>query len=88
MRSLKHFFKSETLRRALEVGRERWLALEDLVSFHVGEVEVFLRMDLAYRDHDGRVVIVDWKTGRNEGRFNEVQVAGLRALRHRAGLGR
>jgi len=76
MRSLKHFFKSETLRRALEVGRERWLALEDLVSFHVGEVEVFLRMDLAYRDHDGRVVIVDWKTGRNEGRFNEVQVAG------------
>ena len=76
MRSLKHFFKSDTLRRALEVGRERWLALEDLVSFHVGEVEVFLRMDLAYRDHDGRVVIVDWKTGRNEGRFNEVQVAG------------
>jgi len=76
MRSLKHFFKSDTLRRALEVGRERWLALEDLVSFHVGEVEVFLRMDLAYRDHDGRVVIVDWKTGRSEGRFNEVQVAG------------
>jgi hypothetical protein len=76
MRSLKHFFRSETLRRALEVGRDRWLALEDLVSFHVGDVEVFLRMDLAYRDHDGRVVIVDWKTGRNEGRFNEVQVAG------------
>ena len=76
MRSLQHFFKSDTLCRALEVGRERWLALEDLVSFHVGETEVFLRMDLAYRDKDGRVVIVDWKTGRNEGRFNEVQVAG------------
>ena len=76
MRSLKHFFRSETLGRALEVGRERWLALEDLVSFAVGEVEVFLRMDLAYRDRDGRVVIVDWKTGRNEGRFGEVQLAG------------
>jgi CRISPR/Cas system-associated exonuclease Cas4 (RecB family) len=76
MRSLRHFFRSRTLRHALEVGRERWLALEDLVSFHVGEVEVFLRMDLAYRDRDGRVVIVDWKTGRGEGRFNEVQVAG------------
>ena len=46
------------------------------MSFHVGDVEVFLRMDLAYRDRDGRVVIVDWKTGRSEGRFNEVQVAG------------
>jgi len=76
MRSLKHFFRSETLRRAFEVGRERWLALEDLVSFHVGETEVFVRMDLAYRELDGRVVIVDWKTGRNEGRFNEVQIAG------------
>ena len=76
MRSLRHFFRSRTLRRALAVGRARWLALEDLVSFTVGGTEVFLRMDLAYRDDDGRVVIVDWKTGRREGRFNEVQVAG------------
>jgi len=76
MRSLKNLFRTETLRHALEVGRSQWLALEDLVSFHVGDVEVFLRMDLAYRDRDGRVVIVDWKTGRGEGRFNEVQVAG------------
>jgi len=76
MRSLRHFFRSPTLARALALGRERWLALEDLVSFPVGDVEVFLRMDLAYREEDGRVVIVDWKTGRGEGRFNEVQVAG------------
>ena len=85
MRSLKHFFKSATLARALEVGRERWLALEDLVSFQVDGVEVFVRMDLAYRDHDGRVVIVDWKTGRNEGRFNEVQVAGYALYATHAG---
>jgi len=76
MRSLRNFFRSETLRQALDVGRDRWLALEDLVSFHVGDVEVFLRMDLAFRDREGRVVIVDWKTGRREGRFNEVQIAG------------
>jgi hypothetical protein len=76
MRSLRGFFKSATLREALAAGRERWLALEDLVSFPVGDVEVFLRMDLAFRAADGRVVIVDWKTGRAEGRFNEIQVAG------------
>jgi hypothetical protein len=76
MRSLRGFFRSETLKEALAVGRDRWLALEDLVSFHVGDIEVFLRMDLAFRDTDGRVVIVDWKTGRREGRFNEIQVAG------------
>ena len=76
MRSLRNFFRSATLREALVVGRAAWLALEDLVSFPVGEVEVFLRMDLAFRGRDGRVVIVDWKTGRAEGRFNEVQIAG------------
>ena len=84
MRSLRNFFKSETLRQAFAAGRERWLSLEDLVSFQVGETSVFLRMDLAYRQDDGRVVIVDWKTGRSEGRFNEIQLAGyaLCAVEH------
>jgi hypothetical protein len=75
-RSLRNFFKSPTLGDAFAAGRERWLTVEDLVSFHVGTTEVFLRMDLAYRDQAGQVVIVDWKTGRREGRFNEVQIAG------------
>jgi hypothetical protein len=76
MRSLKNFFKSPVLAEALAVGRGQWLTVEDLVSFDVGGVPVFLRMDLAYRDREGRVVIVDWKTGRGEGRFSEVQLAG------------
>jgi hypothetical protein len=76
MRSLRSFFRSEALARVMALGRERRLALEDLVSFPVGGTEVLLRMDLAYRESDGGVVIVDWKTGRGEGRFNEVQVAG------------
>lgn len=76
MRSLRNFFRSPTLAAALAAGRQRWLTVEDLVSFEVEGVTVFLRMDLAYRDDEGRVVIVDWKTGRGEGRFNEVQMAG------------
>jgi hypothetical protein len=85
MRSLRHFFRSETLRQALEAGRERWLTLEDLVSFQLGGVEVLLRMDLAFRDPSGRVVIVDWKTGRGEGRFSEVQVASYALYAAQAG---
>ncbi len=76
MRSLRNFFRSPTLCEAFAAGRERWLTVEDLVSFQVAGVPVFLRMDLAYKDANGRVVIVDWKTGRGEGRFNEVQLAG------------
>jgi len=74
-RSLKAFFESDTLREALSVGRQAWLTVEDLVSFEVADVKVFLRMDLAYRSANGKAVIVDWKTGRSEGRFNAIQVA-------------
>jgi CRISPR/Cas system-associated exonuclease Cas4 (RecB family) len=76
MRSLRHFFRSETLQEALATDRSNWLSIEELVSFRVENVEVLLRMDLEFRRADGRVVIVDWKTGRHEGRFAEVQVAG------------
>jgi ATP-dependent helicase/DNAse subunit B len=74
-RSLRAFFRSETLAEALSVGRKSWLSLENLASFSLGDVLVYLRMDLAYRNHDSRVVIVDWKTGRREGRFNDIQLA-------------
>jgi CRISPR/Cas system-associated exonuclease Cas4 (RecB family) len=76
VRSLRHLFRSETLREAFAAGRENWLSIEDLVSYHVGGVPVVLRMDLAFRTRDGQVLIVDWKTGRNEGRFSETQIAG------------
>jgi hypothetical protein len=76
MRSLRNFFKSPVLAEALAVGRSSWLSVEDLVSFHVDDIQVYARMDLAFRDREGRVVIVDWKTGRSEGRFAEIQLAG------------
>lgn len=76
MRSLRHFFKSSLLREAFRVSRASWLSMEELVSFHVDDVPVFLRMDLAFRDERGRVRIVDWKTGRSAGKFNDLQIAG------------
>src|SRR6187551_3670119 len=76
MRSLRNFFKSPLLREAFKVKRSAWLSMEELVSFHVDDVPVFLRMDLAFRDERGRVRIVDWKTGRRAGKFNDVQIAG------------
>jgi len=85
MRSLRNFFRSPVLQEALAVGRSQWLTIEDLVSFEVGGVPVFLRMDLAFRDRQGRAVIVDWKTGRGEGRFNEIQLAGYALYAARQG---
>ena len=85
MRSLRNFFRSPTLAAALRAGRGSFLSVEDLVSFGVGATPVLLRMDLAFRDREGRLVIVDWKTGRAEGRFNEVQLAGYALFAARQG---
>jgi CRISPR/Cas system-associated exonuclease Cas4 (RecB family) len=75
-RCLRAFFRSEVLAEAFATGRANWLSLEDLIGFELEGVPVFLRMDLAFRARSGQVVIVDWKTGRSEGRFNAVQLAG------------
>jgi hypothetical protein len=85
MRSLRNFFRSDLLRALYAAGRERWLTVEDLVSFEVSGVNVYLRMDVAFRDRQGQVVIVDWKTGRGEGRFNEIQLAGYALYAAQAG---
>jgi CRISPR/Cas system-associated exonuclease Cas4 (RecB family) len=76
MRSLRNLFRSDILREAFAAGKDRWLTVEDRIEYMVGDVPVALRMDLAFRDAQGRVVIVDWKTGRSEGRFNAIQLAG------------
>ena len=85
MRSLRNFFRSDLLRALYAAGRERWLTVEDLVSFEVAGVKVYLRMDVAFRDREGQAVIVDWKTGRGEGRFNEIQLAGYALYAAQAG---
>lgn len=85
MRSLRNFFKSPTLAEALRAGRSRFLSIEDPADFDLGGTPVKLRMDLAFRDPQGRVLIVDWKTGRAEGRFNEVQLVGYALFAARRG---
>ena len=87
MRSLRNFFRTETLRRALAVGRAQWLALEDLVSFHVGDVEVFLRMDLAYREPRRAGRDRGLEDGPRRGPLQRGAGRGLRPLRDREGLG-
>ncbi len=85
VRALRHFFRSDTLREAYAAGREQWLSVEDLVAYELGSTNVFVRMDMAFRNRAGEVVIVDWKTGRTEGRFSHAQLAGYALYAHRQG---
>jgi len=63
--------------RSLDPGEV--LALEDLDRWDFEGVPVWVRIDAAWRNPDGRVTIVDWKTGRREREDNPLQLLGYAA---------
>jgi len=73
--SIRNFLDGPHLALAGEVAREDWLALEDLESFPLGGVPVFVKMDLAWRPPAGGLLIIDWKTGRREPQSDGLQLA-------------
>jgi CRISPR/Cas system-associated exonuclease Cas4 (RecB family) len=62
----------ETLRR---LPPERWLEIEDLSSFDLEGTKIWVKLDAAWRDDDGHVVLADWKTGRSGEDDHSMQVA-------------
>ena len=58
------------------LGSDAFLALEDLQQWDFDGTPVYVRIDLAYNDDDGRVHIVDWKTGKRKNPPNPLQMLG------------
>lgn len=75
-RALRNFFNGSVLAEAFAVGRKEWLSCEDMSTYQAHGTKVYVKMDFAYRRPDGKVRIVDWKTGRTVGQSNRVQLAG------------
>lgn len=76
MRCLQNFFKGEILDEMMTVGKQNWLSVEELLVLQVKGVMYRLKMDAAYRRPNGKIRIVDWKTGSSAGTHNKAQVAG------------
>ncbi len=85
---VENFFSSDTYQALTERPPAEWMAIEgDLSaggtsfadSFELGELQIWLKLDLAYRDADGRVHIVDWKTGRGDPDFRQLYCYGYYA---------
>ncbi len=66
-RCLRRFYASPLYERLRDLGPDQWLEAEELRQFvlPIGEerIRVWVQLDLAFRDGEGSVVIVDWKTG-------------------------
>jgi len=59
------FFDSKVYGRVRQLGPEGILTVEELQSFPVDGVKVWVKLDLSMKGKDGKVVIVDWKTGKH-----------------------
>jgi hypothetical protein len=76
--SLRAFWASPVLEEIRRTPRERWLTVDELDSWAFEGTKIWVAVDFAYRDGEGRVHVLDWKTGKERG-VDHVQV-GIYAL--------
>jgi hypothetical protein len=65
--SLRAFYASEVLDEIRRTPRERWLTVDELDSWFFEGTRIWVAVDFAYRDRDGLVHVLDWKTGKERG---------------------
>ena len=53
--------------------RADWLVIEDLEEFDFNGAKIYVKLDFA-RKHDGKIEIIDWKTGKEEKEAATIQV--------------
>jgi hypothetical protein len=71
--SLRAFYGSAVLEEIRATPRADWLTVDQLDSWSFEGTKVWLAVDFAYRGRDGRVHLLDWKTGKERG-VDHVQV--------------
>jgi hypothetical protein len=71
--SLRAFYGSAVLDEIRRTPRQDWLTVDELDSWDFEGTKIWLAVDFAYRDRDGRVHVLDWKTGKERG-VDHVQV--------------
>ncbi len=76
--SLRAFYASEVLDEIRRTRREDWLIVDELDSWEFEGTKIWVAVDFALRGSDGRVHLLDWKTGKERG-VDHTQV-GIYAL--------
>jgi len=65
--SLRAFYASPTLEEIRRTPREAWLTIDKLDAWQFEGTKIWMAIDFAFRDGDGRVHVLDWKTGKERG---------------------
>jgi CRISPR/Cas system-associated exonuclease Cas4 (RecB family) len=71
--SLRAFYGSAVLEEIRRTPRQDWLTVDELDSWDFEGTKIWAAIDFAYRDREGRIHVLDWKTGKERG-VDHVQV--------------
>ena len=69
-----NFYNSDTYRKIKSTPVDKWLFLEDFLSFDFEGTKIFLGIDFAMKEGN-KVILYDWKTGRERNVETEIQLA-------------
>ena len=69
-----NFYNSDVLRDIKKRKISDWLFLEDFLSFNFEDTKVYLRIDFAIRNEDNKIILYDWKTGKERDVEMDVQL--------------
>ena len=62
---LRNFYASKTFEMLKALPRQMWLEVEDFSSFNLNNTKIWAVLDCSFRNDDGGITIIDWKTGRS-----------------------
>ncbi len=71
---IRNFYASEVFTKIKSLPPVDWLEIEELSSFVLDGLKVFVQLDFAFRDGN-QVMIYDWKTGHSDSSQNDLQLA-------------
>jgi hypothetical protein len=86
VRCLRNFYRLPLLAQIRKTPRERWVMIEEIRAFDFGGTPVYGAPDFAYWTEEGRLALVDWKTGAPDPDASALQL-GCYALYAREVLG-
>jgi len=70
-----NFYGSDIFDMVKNIDASLWLPIEEFQNFLFEDTKVNVKLDFAYRDGDGVVTIIDWKTGKSELAGSDIQLA-------------
>lgn len=70
-----NFYNSDALREIKKEPLENWLFLEDFLHFDFEGTKIYLSIDFAIKNSDNKIILYDWKTGKERDSEMDIQLA-------------